>query len=152
MTNTVENYAGELPNGWTGGQSLSKWWRGRFIHLYTLRRPCAQCGQEMRIDVTKAALDGTAENAGLHLKRCTTCRAASKALKTSSRPRVEGEPAPRKMAEVVSETAETMITTMKAELEGLYTQNRELHERLSKYELASALQAVAGGQKMPWEG
>lgn len=152
---TTEDYTGELPDGWTGGQAFLKWWRGRFVHLYTLRRPCAQCGQEMRIDVSKAALDGTAKNAGLHLKRCAKCRAETKALKASSRPKVEGEPTPAALKHAfeasADETLRTANATMRAELEGLYAQNKELRERLAKYELAPAMEAVANGHRMPWE-
>lgn len=158
MTNTTEDYAGELPDGWTGGQHLSKWWRGKIVHLYTLFRACAQCGGKMRIDVTKAALDGTAKNAGLHLKRCATCRAAAKALGTNSRPKVEGEATPRPAASrqdtIQPNDAEQLRTanaTMKDELDGLYAQTKELRERLAKYELPAAMEAVANGAKMPWE-
>lgn len=145
--NNIENYQGPLPEGWHGGQSTTKWWRGQIMHLYRLKRPCAECSAEMQIDVTKAALDGTAKNAGLHLKRCATCRARSKALGTTSRPHVEGE-SPRTIAEraiiaepVMPETAGTIIATMKEELTGLYAQNRELRERLAQYE----------STRMPWE-
>lgn len=152
MTNTVEDYQGELPDGWTGGQHFTKWWRGAYVHLYTLKKPCAQCGKEMRIDVTKAALEGKAKNAGLHLKRCAACRAASKALGSSSRPKVEGEEKHAFLPIVDNELEQlrTANATMKEELAGLYAQNRELRERLEKYELAPAMAAVAAG-RMPWE-
>lgn len=151
MTNAVENYAGPLPDGWTGGAALIKFWRGNFVHLYTLRKPCAQCGKEMRLDVSKAALDGTAKNAGLHLKRCATCRAASKALGTSSRPHVEGEPPSHTIPISLDDALRAANATMKAELDGLYVTVAELRSRLSKYELAPAMEAVANGHKMPWE-
>ena len=123
-----------------GGQSTTKWWRGRIMHLYRLARPCAECGAEMRIDVSKAALDGTAKNAGLHLKRCATCRARAKALGTTSRPQTEDKHA--FSVPVEPAMADTIIATMKEELTGLYAQNKELRERLSKYE----------APRMPWEG
>ena len=85
---TVENWTKELPNGWTGGEAKTKWWRGKFVHLYRLTKPCAQCNRPMVIDVTAAALEGTAQNAGLHLKRCPECRAASK--NGTSRPKAIG--------------------------------------------------------------
>lgn len=147
--NAIENWTGPLPEGWTGGEQLTKWWRGQYVHLYTLRKPCAQCGREMRIDVSKAALEGTAKNAGLKLKRCKICRDASRALGSSSRPHVEGQE--RHAAPAEQPTVDTMIATMKEELEGLYAQNKELRERLSKYELAPAMEAVASGRRMPWE-
>lgn len=155
MPNAIEDYQGELPDGWTGGQALTKWWRGALVHLYTLKKPCAECKGEMRIDVTKAALEGRAKNAGLHLKRCATCRARSRALNTSSRPHVEGEVKNPFVATPAVEGSEldqlrTANATMKEELDGLYAQNRELRQRLEKYELAPAMAAVAAG-RMPWE-
>lgn len=151
---TAEVYEGTLPLGWSGGQASIKWWRGKIMHLYTLYRACAECGAEMRIDVSKAALEGTAKNAGLHLKRCTTCRAKTRALGATSRPRVEGEVIPKHAFSAAPATdAETMRTanaTMKEELAALYKTVGELRERLSKYELAPAMAAVANG-RMPWE-
>lgn len=157
--NTVERYFGALPYNWTGGEAFSKWWRGKIVHLYTLKKPCAQCGGEMRIDVTRDAIDGKAKNAGLHLKRCETCRAATRALGTSSRPKTEGEPVlpakkhalPEEAAPATDEALRTANATMKEELEGLYAINKELRQRLSRYELGPAMEAVANGQRMPWE-
>jgi hypothetical protein len=63
-----------IPHGWHGGESVTKWWRGKYVHLYRLGKACAQCGLEMKLDVTKAALLGTAKNSGLHLTRCAECR------------------------------------------------------------------------------
>lgn len=151
MTTNPEDYIGVLPAGWSGGSHLLKWWRGKMVHLYTLHKPCSECGAEMRIDVTKAALEGKVKNAGLHLKRCATCRSRSKALGTVSRPRVDGE-APGVLVSV-DEALRTTNATMKAELNGLYAEIRELRERLSKYELAPAMETLAanGASKMPWE-
>lgn len=159
---TEETYPGALPNNWTGGQSFTKWWRGNIIQLYTLKKPCGQCGAEMRIDVTRAALEGKAKNAGLHLKRCPKCRAETKARGTVSRPAVEGQelvhheqPAPAVPMDVFDkaelETLRTANAVMKEELDALYVLNRDLRERLAKYELAPAMEAVANGQRMPWE-
>lgn len=166
-SNAIENYIGELPEGWTGGQAVAKWWRGKWVHLYTLRKPCAQCGAEMKIDVTKAAIEGTRENAGLNLTRCAPCRAAAKALRTNSRPRVEGEPPPRMLMRIAEpdptefEQLRMANATMKDELKGLYAQVRDLQTRLATYELAPAIEAMARSPangasnevvKMPWEG
>lgn len=160
MTSSPEDYAGTLPDGWAGGQHVSKWWRGKIMHLYTLRRPCAECGAEMRIDVTRAALDGKVNNAGLHLKRCKTCRAKSKALGTVSRPHVEGEGTRLEIdaSVTVDEALRTANATMKAELDGLYAEVRELRERIARYELAPAMESIAandaersGVGKMPWD-
>lgn len=68
------DFTGLIPFGWHGGEAVTKWWRGKFIHLYRLRKPCAQCQKEMVLDVTKAAIMGQAKNAGLHLVRCQACR------------------------------------------------------------------------------
>ena len=135
MTDILENYKGALPDGWKGGASVTKWWRGRIMHLYRLTRPCAECAAEMTIDVTKHALEGTAKNAGLHLKRCAICRARAKAIGTTSRPHVDGEPPARELIKhAFGDTAETIIATLTAEVKGLYTQNKELRQRLAKYE------------------
>lgn len=155
MTNEVEDYSGALPNNWTGGQQKTKWWRGAYVHLYTLKKPCAECQKEMVIDVTKAAIEGRAENAGLKLKRCATCRATSKALKTNSRPHVEGEVKNPFATTAIVDASEleqlrTANATMTEELAGLYTQNRELRARLAKYELQPAMEALAA-HRMPWE-
>ena len=143
---TSEIYDGILPKGWTGGEASTKWYKGKLIHLYRLTRKCAQCGNEMRIDVTKQALEGTAKNAGLHLKRCSVCRARAKGERTSSRPRVEGEPSPRDLAkqQAFTEEAATIIATLKAEVTGLYALNKELRQRLAKYEPQE--------QQFPWGG
>lgn len=96
----------------------------------------------MQIDVSRAALDGTAKNAGLHLRRCATCRARSKALNTSSRPHVEGESPAQAVAISADETLRLANAAMKEELTGLYAQNRELREQLAKYEPEL---------RMPWD-
>lgn len=139
----TEDYKLPLPAGWTGGKSTTKWWRNKIIHLYRLHRPCAQCGVEMRIDVTRAALDGTAKNAGLHLKRCPDCRAKLKGADTSSRPAVEGiQPGVFSNGGDEIEMLRTANATMKEELAGVYAQNKELRERLLRYEPEL---------KMPWK-
>lgn len=87
---------GLIPYGWHGGEAVTKWWRGKHLHLYRLRKNCAQCGKEMTIDVTKAAITGTAKNAGLHLARCQTCREKSRAADSQqpgmSRPFAKHDP------------------------------------------------------------
>lgn len=82
----IDNYDGDLPAGWTGGEAITKWWRGQHVHLYRLRKPCAQCRAEMVVDVTKEAMQGKARNSGLKLQRCVGCRNASKADAGRSRP------------------------------------------------------------------
>lgn len=73
----MEDYAGKLPKDWRGGEAVSKWWRGKFIHLYRLHKNCAQCNAEITLDVSAAAIEGRARNAGLYLARCPECRAKS---------------------------------------------------------------------------
>lgn len=142
MTKTPDRYEGPLPAHWSGGEATAKWWRGKLMNLYRLTRACSECGGVMNIDVTKAALEGTAKNAGLHLKRCATCRARSQAIGTTSRPHVNGELAGlSKLA--YSDTEKTIIATMKEELKGLYALNKDLRERLAKYEAP---------EKFPWGG
>lgn len=142
---TDENYTGPMPEGWKGGAHVSKWWRGKMVHLYTLHKPCAECGAEMRIDVSKAALDGTAKNAGLRLKRCAVCRARDKATGTSSRPIVAGQHDALKHALEGTTPDDALIAAnevMREELKGLYAELRTLRQRLEKYEPEP---------RMPWE-
>lgn len=134
-------YLGTLPEGWTGGEARQKWWRGRYGTLYTLRKPCEQCQREMRIDVTGKAIEGKAKNAGLRMKRCRDCRAASRTGVGLSRPNVIGSslsvPTPK-----TDDGLRAVNATMKEELEGLYAQLKDVREKLAQYEQP----------KMPWEG
>jgi hypothetical protein len=81
---------GLIPFGWQGGEKITKWWRGKYITLYRLHKPCGECGAEMVLDATKAAIIGEAKNAGLHLARCPQCRAKAKDARSpgTSRPTV----------------------------------------------------------------
>ena len=170
---------GLIPHGWTGGEAVTKWWRGKYLHLYRLRKNCAQCGKEMIIDVTKAAIVGTAKNAGLHLTRCPGCRGASKGEGGTSRPTVKSEPMPAAGNNEL-EMLRTANATMKEELEGLYMQIKELREQIlrggpaprqaaskpmQEYKLPpepltmaestkriQAALAAKNNVKMPWEG
>ena len=147
---------GLIPHGWSGGEAVTKWWRGKFIHLYRLRKNCAQCGKEMTLDVTKAAIAGEAKNAGLLLRNCPTCRGLRKAggpgsRGGKSRPTAESLPpiatgAPGSELERLG----MMISTMREELAGLYDQLRDARERLAKYELPAAMAAISE-RKMPWD-
>lgn len=172
---------GVIPYGWVGGEAVTKWWRGKHLHLYRLRKNCAQCGKEMILDVTKAAIMGTAKNAGLHLTRCPDCRAVSKEGGGTSRPTTRSEPTPASESSEL-EMLRTANATMKEELDGLYMQNKELRQRLASYEPAErpapapkpvqttyrlppepltmaqsvknmqAALAAKNNAKMPWEG
>ena len=142
--NEKTKYDGPMPEGWHGGDPVTKRWRGDFLHLYRVTRPCATCGAKISLDVSRRALEGKAKNVGLLLRNCPTCRADRKAGGTgsrggTSRPVVDG-PAP--------ENAHQILETMKAELNAAYDHIRELSARLSKYELQSAIETEA--KKFPW--
>lgn len=153
---TTEPWTGEIPTGWTGGDPVTKWWRGSYVHLYRLRKPCAQCAAEMTIDVTAAALNGTAKNAGLRLQRCGECRHKSKHGEGGSRPRVADQPTtPGAVNGGELETLRMANAVMKQELDGLYGTVAELRGRLAQYELQPAMEALGGSQSrpltFPWE-
>ena len=78
-------YDKPLPEGWSGGDPVTKYWGGNYVHLYRVTRPCATCGAEISLDVTKGALDGSKKNAGLLLRNCPKCRAERKAGGVGSR-------------------------------------------------------------------
>jgi len=156
---TVEPYTGIMPEGWSGGEPVTKRYAGNFIHLYHVTRPCVGCGGVIGLDVTKNALLGTKKNAGLLMRRCPTCREAKRAGVGSrggtSRPVVDvpGRPPVVEGAPMIVNELETLLAanrTMTEELHGLYLQNRELRERLAKYELAPAMELAAQENKLPW--
>lgn len=158
---TVEPFEGELPEGWSGGEAVTKFWNGKFLHLYRVRRPCKTCQAEIRIDVTKAALQGFKKNAGLLLRNCPTCREARKAGGVGSRgggsrPVAEGGGTPPAKPETiivgVSDELERLRNinhSLEQEVDGLNMLLREANGRLAQYELQPALQAA---NRMPWEG
>lgn len=152
---------GLIPHGWSGGEAVAKWWRGKHLHLYRLRKNCAQCEKEMTIDVTKAAIMGTAKNAGLHLTRCVKCREASRATDSQqvgmSRPHTAHDPVDQIIASA-SDNGE--VTALRAQnemflksIQALQQQNTQLNAELSKlrsetlstketYELPAAMAAA----------
>ena len=172
---------GLIPHGWSGGEAVTKWWRGKFIHLYRLRKNCAQCGKEMTLDVTKAAIAGEAKNAGLHLVRCPGCRAKTP-RDVTSRPSVRDD-APSIVDDIVPiEDTSSEVEMLRAQndaflksVQALQARNIELNAELvalrSKHELQSAMAAQAkppaepltmeksiallneaAKNKMPWQG
>lgn len=151
--NVIAPYVGILPEGWLGGEGVTKRWRNEFIHLYRVHRPCKTCGTEIRIDVTKRALEGFSKNAGLLLRNCPSCREQRKAGGVGSRGGTSRPVADALEAvQAPAETAQMMIETMKAELDGLYEVNRELRDRLAQYELPAFMRAAKEkSKKMPWE-
>jgi hypothetical protein len=135
---THPKYDGELPDGWQGGEPVTKYWNGDYIHLYRVMRPCATCGAEISLDVTKKALDGTKKNAGLLLRNCPKCRAERKAGGVGSRGGksrpVAGDPPGHVVASSADVTEElerlrTANATMKEELDGLYVLLKELRQQ-----------------------
>ena len=109
------NFDGELPEGWQGGEAVTKHWRGDFIHLYRVHRPCNSCGAEIRIDVTKKALQGFTKNTGLLLRNCPSCRAVRKAggpgsRGGTSRPVASGTPQPATAPATAVQTLPADIT------------------------------------------
>lgn len=164
-------FDGPLPDGWSGGAPVTKYWNGDYIHLYRVTRPCATCSAEISLDVTKKALQGSTKNAGLLLRNCPQCRAERKAggpgsRGGKSRPTVDAPATPVQADTGELERLRMMVATMKAELDPLYARVREQFEeiqqlkaRLAKYELQPAmgeLQKVTasnGGlhSHMPWE-
>ncbi len=111
-------------NGWKVGEAVTKWWRGKFLHLYRLRKNCAQCGAEMVIDVTKAAVEGTAKNAGLHIVRCPACRQSSP--KGTSRPVVLRDAPAAAPTDVNAEMERLRMINkcMREELDGFYAERK----------------------------
>jgi hypothetical protein len=157
-----EPFSGTLPDGWQGGEAVTKKWNGDFIHLYRVRRACKTCNAEIKLDVTKNALMGFRKNAGLLLRNCPTCRAERKnggpgSRGGKSRPVAD---APSELSGLEVETNAPELETlrmanhvMREELEGLYATVAELKSRLALYELPAAMHLANGLQqkKMPWE-
>jgi hypothetical protein len=105
---------GTTLHGWKIGEPVTKWWRGKYVHLYRVTKACAQCQQEMTLDVTKAALMGTAKNSGFHLTRCLECRATTRSQPSTSRPVVLNA-MPQPTAQSVAPPEDT-ITELEIEL------------------------------------
>lgn len=169
---------GLIPHGWAGGEAVTKWWRGKHLHLYRLRKNCAQCGKEMVLDVTKAAITGTAKNAGLHLTRCMGCREASKSEGGTSRPRTKDDPietqiaaahvaAPPQEVEMYLKSIQALqgqLQELHAKYKAVFDENSKLKAKLAPYELAPAMEAakpfdphamlakeLGSKKKLPWE-
>lgn len=78
-------HEGPLPDGWSGGEAVTKYWKGNYAHLFRLTRQCNKCGVTITLDVSKRALTGEARNAGLKIVNCGECRAKHKAGGPGSR-------------------------------------------------------------------
>jgi predicted RNA-binding Zn-ribbon protein involved in translation (DUF1610 family) len=132
------NLTGTTIHGWNVGEAVTKWWRGKFVSLYRLRKNCGQCGVEMVLDVTKSAIQGTAKNSGLHIMRCTACRDASHSQGSTSRPTTV----------TTTETAAAAGPVDTEELERLRMSNKIMKEELDG--LYAELRALKAS-KLPWE-
>lgn len=73
------DWASGLLQGWTYDKPVNKWFQGQFRSAHRLTRPCPTCREVIALDVTAKALEGTATNHGLALRRCKKCRDALKA-------------------------------------------------------------------------
>lgn len=142
---TVDWTQGPLA-GWTYDKPVSKWFQGGFRNVHRLTRTCPTCSGPIVLDVTEKALRGEAQNHGLALRRCKTCRKALKAGPTVYAEH-KAQVAPAAPVVIVEGSAELASlraanATMKEELTGLYDTVRELREQLAKYELPDAMLAA----------
>ena len=149
-------YDKPLPEGWSGGGPVTKYWGGNYVHLYRVARPCATCGAEISLDVTKGALDGSKKNAGLLLRNCPKCRAERKAGGVGSRggrsrPIAEAAAPVAAVDNTELEALRTANATMKEELEGLYAQIKELRQQLGQGAVAEPQSPSVRTYKLPSE-
>lgn len=119
---------GSTVNGWKVGEQIKKWWRGSFVTLYRVAKPCAQCGREMDMAITRDAIIGKTKNSGLHLSRCQDCRTTTKPTVAMSRPMVrEGAPINTDASEV--ERLRAINKTMQQEIDCLNEYVRDLEAK-----------------------
>lgn len=138
------DFTGIIPHGWSGGEAVTKWWRGKYVHLYRLHRECAQCGKEIVLDVTKAAITGHAKNAGLHLVRCPGCRAKTP-RDITSRPTVRNEPMPEMVDDMVPvENGSTEIEALRMQNEMFLKSVQVLQKQLAEAEAKLASFTLQG--------
>src|SRR3974390_1513574 len=148
------DHTGTTIHGWTVSEPITKWWRGNFIHIYKIRRLCAQCGTEISMDVTKAAIEGTAKNSGFNITRCTACRISAPARTGNSRPTVASNPPP---AELPPAPVEDTLSDLEAELRSDLFQarkkiadlERQLRANTKAFNPHEALRLHLG-KKLPW--
>ncbi len=93
--------------------------RKTYKNLVEFTRPCATCAEEFSIFVTAVVADGRSDSNSFGLINCEKHR----------------------KSKLIHADVETLMAnnTMKQELEGLYARNKELTERLAKYELQPAM-------------
>jgi hypothetical protein len=147
-------YDGPLPDGWKGGEPVTKFWKGAYPRLYKVTRPCATCGTEISIDVSKEALQGKKKNSGLLLRNCPHCRETRKAGGIGSR---GGTSRP------TAQAPETLKIASAAELERLQQENEKLRQELGtaarikatmQEEITMAwdeIRKLEAPKKLPWE-
>lgn len=133
------NWHDGLLSGWRYDKPVRKWFQGGFRNAHRITRECPTCAGTYAIEVTTAALLGSAANHGLALRRCKACRAALKRGGVEYAARKEQDGTGADISEL--ERLRAANATMKEELSGLYARNKELTEKLSLYE----------PKKMPWE-
>lgn len=147
-------YDDPLPDGWKGGEPVTKYYNGSFMRLYRVTRPCATCGTEISIDVTGRALRGTKKNSGLLLRNCPHCRETRKAGGVGSRggrsrPTAQA-PETLKIASASElerlqqelETAARIKATMQEEITMAWEEIRKLEIKIKSLESRAC---------MPWE-
>lgn len=161
-------YESELPDGWTGGLPVTKYWRGDYIKLYRVTRTCASCSSEISIDVTKKALQGKSKNAGLLLRNCPDCRDARRAGGVGSRGGTSRPTVAEPVAKVASAPASDEVKKLKARVEELEMQLGEMDAadsarldkvhaaliaagyRVSVDEIAETVRKHIAPASMPW--
>jgi hypothetical protein len=147
-------FDGPLPDGWEGGEPVTKYYGGSFTHLYKVTRKCATCGTAISLDVSKQALQGKKKNSGLLIRNCMQCRETRKAggrgsRGGTSRPYTDApetlkiastEELERLTAEL--ETAARIKATMQEEITMAWEEIRKLEVKIESLESPA---------KMPWE-
>lgn len=68
--------------GWLVGLPFDTTHQGRAIKLHACTKACKQCGTIMRVNASRAALDGKVKNRRLEMARCDDCRARTTAPQT----------------------------------------------------------------------
>ncbi len=137
MTNTDKRAGWDrVPGTCEISNGKGKTYRG----MVRFERPCATCGERFGIHVTQSTADGEAHNSGFGLRNC-------------EKHRMKMVPAGIGVSVDAAEKLRTANVTMKDELTGLYALNKELRDRLARYE-GELLQNgnSQNNVKMPWEG
>jgi hypothetical protein len=143
------DWKSDLLAGWTYVEPTTRWFQGHFRSAHRIARTCPTCTETIVLEVTTKALRGEAKNHGLALRRCKKCRDALKQGKATyalhkAEAAITGQP-----TQPPDEKTAMANRVMKEELEGLYAENKELRNRLAKYELPAAVEQSL--LDLPWE-